>query len=98
MSRVLLAERAARIGIALGLLVGALGIWIASRPGRRPRFARLTAGGVGAALILWPLWAAAQDYLFLFSILPGLWPWLGAASGLAGLGLSALALTPERRR
>ncbi|TFL16639.1 class A beta-lactamase-related serine hydrolase [Jannaschia formosa] len=98
MSRVLLAERAARIGIALGLLVGALGIWMASRPGRRLRFARRTAGGVGAALILWPLWAAAQDYLFLFSILPGLWPWLGAASGLAGLGLSALALAPERRR
>ena len=98
MSRVLLAERAARIGIALGLLVGALGIWMTSRPGRRLRFARLTAGGVGAALILWPLWAAAQDYLFLFSILPGLWPWLGAASGLAGFGLSALALAPERQR
>lgn len=98
MSRVLLAERAARIGIALGLLVGALGIWMASRTGRRLRFARLTAGGVGAALIIWPLWATAQDYLFLFSILPGLWPWLGAASGLAGLGLSALALAPERQR
>ncbi len=98
MSRVLLAEKAARIGIAVGLVVGALAIWMASRPGRRPRVARLTAGGVGAGLILWPLWAAAQDYLFLFSILPGLWPWLGAASGIAGLGLSALALAPERRR
>jgi CubicO group peptidase (beta-lactamase class C family) len=98
MTRVLLAETAARVGIALGLLVGAFVIWIASRPGRRPWSARGMAGGVAAALILWPLWAAAQEYLFVFSILPGLWPWLGATSGLAGVGLAALALAPERRR
>jgi CubicO group peptidase (beta-lactamase class C family) len=98
MTRVLWAERAARIGIVLGPLVGAFGIWVASRPGRRPRFTRVTAGGVAATLILWPLWAASQDYLFLFSILPGFWHWLGAASGLAGLGLAALTLAPERRR
>ena len=55
-------------------------------------------GGIAALLILWPLWATAQDYLFLFSILPGLWPWLGLASGLAGAVLAALALGPERRR
>ncbi len=98
MTRVLWAERLARLGIGLGLLVGALSAWMARRPGRRAGFARVAAGGIGAAMILWPLWAAAQDYLFLFSILPGLWPWLGAASGLAGLGLAAMALAPKRRR
>lgn len=46
----------------------------------------------------WPLWAAMQDYLLLFSVLPSLWPWLAAASGLAGLSLAAVALTPERAR
>jgi len=39
-----------------------------------------------------------QEYLFVFSVLPGLWPWLGVASGLAGLCLAAVALIPERRR
>jgi CubicO group peptidase (beta-lactamase class C family) len=97
MTRVLWAERMARLGIALGLLVGAFGIWMASRPGRRARFARISAAGIAAAMILWPRWAAAQDYLFLFSILPGLWPWLGAASVLAGLGLAAMALAPGNR-
>lgn len=98
MARVIWAEAAARIGILLGLSVGTLAVWMASRSGRRSWFARVAAGGIAAALILWPLWAAAQDYLFLFSILPGLWPWLGAASGLAGLGLTALAILPERQR
>ncbi|SNT71498.1 serine hydrolase domain-containing protein [Paracoccus seriniphilus] len=98
MTRVLWAERLARLGIALGLLVATFGAWMARRPRRRPEVARIAAAGIGAAMILWPLWAAAQDYLFLFSILPGLWPWLGAASGLAGLGLAAMALAPERQR
>ncbi|MFC3119892.1 serine hydrolase [Jhaorihella thermophila] len=98
MTRVLWAETAARVAIALGLLIGAFGLWRATRPGRRPRVARVILGGVGAALILWPFWAAAQDYLFLFSILPGLWSRLGATSALAGVGLVALALSPQRRR
>jgi CubicO group peptidase (beta-lactamase class C family) len=98
MARVLWAERAARVGIAIGLLVAALGFRVALRGGRRPLVARITAAAIGTALMLWPLWAAAQAYLFLFSILPGLWPWLGAASGLAGLGLAAVALGPRRSR
>ena len=96
MARVLWAEKAARVGIALGLVVAALGLGIALRGRRRGPYTRIAAGGIAAALILWPLWAAAQDYLFLFPILPGLWPWLGVASGLAGLGLAAVALGPRR--
>ena len=98
MARVLWAERAARGAIALGFSVAALGLWGAYRGGRRSTLVRSAAGAVAAVLILWPLWAAAQDYLFLFSILPGLWPWLGAALALAGLGLLAIALTPERQK
>ncbi|MBS0123274.1 serine hydrolase domain-containing protein [Thetidibacter halocola] len=96
MARVLWAEKAARVGIALGLVVAALGLGIALRGRRGGPATRIGAGGIAAALILWPLWAAAQNYLFLFSILPGLWPWLGAASGLAGVGLAAVALGPRR--
>lgn len=92
MAHVLWAERAALVGIALSLVVAALGLGIALRDRRRAPYTRIAAGGIAAALILWPLWAVAQDYLFLFSILPGLWPWLGAASGLARLGLAAVAL------
>lgn len=98
MTRILWAEHAARTGIAAALAVATLAAWRALRGRRRGRIARIGAGALAAALILWPLWAAAQEYLFLFSILPGLWPWLGAAWGLAGLGLAALALAPERRQ
>jgi CubicO group peptidase (beta-lactamase class C family) len=98
MARVLWAETLARVAIALALASAVLSLWVAVLGGARPRVVRTCAGGIGAALILWPLWAAAQDYLFLFSILPGLWAWLGAASGLAGLGLVTLAILPERQR
>lgn len=98
MVRVLWAERAARIAIALGLVVAAFGLWRARPGARRSGLVRVGAGGIGVALVLWPLWAAVQDYLFLFSILPGLWPWLGLASSLAGAGLAAMALAPERRQ
>jgi CubicO group peptidase (beta-lactamase class C family) len=98
MTRVLWARRAAHVGIALGPLVGAFGVWMARRPGPRSGGARVAAGGLGAALVLWPLWAASRDYLFLFSILTGLWPWLGATSGLAGFGVVAFAILPARRR
>ena len=96
MSRVLWAEMGARSAIVLAVFAAAFAFWIALRGRPRVRALRLTVGGMAAALILWPLWAATQDYLFLFSILPSLWPWLAAASGLAGLGLVAVALTPER--
>jgi len=88
MTRVLLAERAAHIGIALAVAVRAL--WVACAH-RRFDVHRIAAGIAAVALMGWLLWAAAQTYMFLFSILPGLWPWLGAASGLAALGLAALA-------
>lgn len=96
MARVLQAGSAARMAIALLLAGAALALWAARRGLPRHRIVRIGAGGAAAPLIIWPFWATAQDYLFLFSILPGLWPWLGAASGLAGLGLASLALGPER--
>jgi len=98
MTRVLQASAAARIAIALGVGGAALALWVMVRGRPRRRVARIGAGGIAAGLIAWPIWAAAQDYLFLFSILPGLWTWLVAASGLAGLSLAAVALAPERGR
>lgn len=98
MSRILRAEPAARLAIAALLVLAPLAAWRAAR--RRPVSPAVRAGaaGLGAALVLWPLWAATQDYLFLFSILPALWPWLAAASALAGLALLALAgLSPRPR-
>ena len=98
MARVLQAGTAARVAIALAVTGAVLAFWIAVRGRPRPRVARIGAGGTAAVLIVWPLWAAAQDYLFLFSILPGLWPWLAVASGLTGLSLALVALAPERGR
>lgn len=97
MTRVLLAETAARITIVLALAAAVFGVRFACAR-RRPRAIRIAAGIVATVLIGWPLWAAAQTYLFLFSILPGLWPWLAGASGLAGLGLASVALMPKRNR
>ena len=97
MSRVLRAETAARGAIAAALATAALTLWLALAGGARSRIVRRCAAGIGAALILWPVWAAAQDYLFLFSILPGVWPWLGAASGLTGMAMITFALASERQ-
>lgn len=97
MTRVLLAERVAHFAIGLALAVALLALRLAYARQRSLAF-RITAGIAATTLIGWPLWAAAQTYLFLFSILPGLWPWLGGASALAGLGLASLALMPERDR
>jgi CubicO group peptidase (beta-lactamase class C family) len=98
MASVLRAEAAARIAITMGVGLGILGLWAAYRGWHRSGLARRVAGAVAAALILWPLWAMTRDYLFLFSILPGLWPGLAAASVFAGLGLAASAVAAERRR
>ena len=94
MTRVLLAEWAARATIVLLLAVAVMSVRGAARP--RPRLVRVGGGLAAALLIGWPLWAAAQDYLFMFSILPGLWPWLGAASALTGLAATAVAFAPDR--
>ncbi len=95
MTHVLLAETAARVVIVILWIVAVAAVGLVLlRDDPAKGFVRICAGGVSAALILWPLWAATQDYLFLFSILPGLWKWLGIASVAAGLGLAWTALRP----
>jgi len=98
MARVIWAETAAWLFIALALTGAALALWIALLNRPQAGIVRGSAGGVALALATWPLWAATQDYLFLFSILPGIWPWLGAASAFAGLGLATMAIMPGRPR
>ena len=98
MVRVLWAGTAARIVIGCLVAISATGLWLALRRSPRPRAVRGAAAGLALVLMLWPPWAMTQDYLFLFSILPGLWPWLGGASVLAGIGLVSLALAPGRPR
>lgn len=98
MARVLWAETAARTAIALALIAATLALWVAFRGRPRQRIVRVSAGGIAVALIVWPVWAATQDYLFLFSILPGIWPWLGAASAFAVLGLASIAMMPEQEQ
>ncbi|MGI1660946.1 serine hydrolase domain-containing protein [Palleronia sp. KMU-117] len=97
MARVLWAETAARIAIPLLVTASAIVLWIAYCAWSRPPVARIGAGLLSAPLALWPVFAATQDYLFLFSILPGLWPWLAAASCLTGFSLAVFALAPARR-
>lgn len=98
MARILWAETATRVTIAVLGSLGALALWFAILGARRTPAVRGVAGVMSVALAIWPLWAVSQDYLFLFSILPGLWPWLAASSGIAGVGLAALALGPAPRR
>lgn len=98
MARVLRAETATRIAIVVLTALAVVAVWGAFRGRSRRRIVMIGAAAVSALLILWPIWAASQDYLFLFSILPGLWAWLGTASCLAGLGLAVFALGAERRR
>ena len=98
MSRVLRAETMARTVMALLLAVTvAAGYGAASGRAVRPA-ARTLAAIAGIPLIAWPLWVATQDYVFVFSILPGLWPWLAAASGVSGLALLTLAAVAHRAR
>ena len=74
--------------LALAAIVQSLrlgiGIALGQRGWRGPAWRRTTVALSGAGLIALVLWAASQDYLFLFSILPGLAGWLGLAA--AGLG------------
>ncbi|SDI39746.1 serine hydrolase domain-containing protein [Lutimaribacter saemankumensis] len=95
MARVLWAEIIARGFIALAVAIAALSVWLAFRVKTCPAVVKVSAGIIAVPLTIWPIWAFAQDYLFLFSILPGLWPWLGAASILAGTGLVSLVLLPR---
>jgi CubicO group peptidase (beta-lactamase class C family) len=60
MSRVLWAETGARSAIVLAVFAAAFALWIALRGRPRLRALRLTVGGMAAALILWPLWAATK--------------------------------------
>ncbi|NKX45696.1 serine hydrolase domain-containing protein [Roseicyclus persicicus] len=96
MARVLWAEAAARVAIGALVALALLAAWAGLRR-RRGAGVRVLAGAAAVPLAGWGLWAAAQDYLFLFSILPGLWPWLAGASGVAALGCAAAALAPSRR-
>jgi CubicO group peptidase (beta-lactamase class C family) len=96
MARVLWAEAAARVAMAALLTVTVLTFWRVIAAGPRRRTLRIGAAVVGGILILWPILAGMQDYLFLFSILPGLWPCFAAASVLTGLSLWALASYPAR--
>ena len=96
MTRILWAETAARVAIALLLAMALLALRAVFWRWRRGPTWRGAAALAGAAGVGWPLWAQAQDYLFIFSILPGLWLWLAAASGVAGLCLAVFAIAPGR--
>lgn len=113
MSRVTLARPLA-LGV-LALLLGAAAVqagrlaagvarrerrWTPPAALRRPR--RLLQVGAGVLLLGSVAWASAQEYLFVFSILPGLTGWLGGALLAAGgvLVLSAtlpITVDPEAR-
>jgi CubicO group peptidase (beta-lactamase class C family) len=91
MSRVLWAER-----IAWGLMCLLSAMSVVALAARRRcrgnrRAVRAMAGLAALPLVGWPLWAATQDYLFLFSILPRLWPWLALVFVVAGVSLLAFA-------
>jgi CubicO group peptidase (beta-lactamase class C family) len=92
---------AAAIGLALGAGVQALRLAIAVRRGqrqlRRPGLWRGMLAIGGGGLIALVLWAAAQEYLILYSVLPGLSLWLGLATAATGLVMTLSALCPPRR-
>jgi hypothetical protein len=97
MARVLWAETVAKVAVAALLAAGVLAAWSAARGAGGGAGGAAAAGISGVVLLGWPIWAARQDYLFLFSILPGLWPLLAVASILSGLALLALAAARWRR-
>lgn len=98
MSRIHWAEPAAWVAIAVVGLGAALALLAAIRGGPRRRIVRAATGAVAAALLILTLWMVSSNYLFLFSILPGLWPWLATATGVFGLCLGAFALRSKGRQ
>lgn len=77
------------VALALGAAGQALrlgfGIGWGRRGFQRPTPARAVFALGGAGLVGAVIWAVAQDYLFLFSILPGLSGWLGVATAALGM-------------
>lgn len=92
MTRILWAEWAAQTAITILLGIGAAAIFFAFRPGSLPRLLDVPIGLVASGLIAFPVWASLQDYLFVFSILPSLWPWLAVAMTSAGVSLAVFVL------
>lgn len=88
-----------------------LALWLATRVWRhlergRRRFApalllrrpiQLAQGATGGALLGGLLWAAAQEYLYISSVLPRSAVWLGAALATLALVLVGSGLLPPRR-
>ena len=70
--------------LLLGLVTGAQALRLIRRPVRPALGHRVATGGAGVIVLAGVGWAAVQDYLFLFSILPGQVGWLGAATGAFG--------------
>lgn len=111
MSRVTLAGPMAWVLIALlalGATVQALRLGLGVAAGRRRWVGRgnrsltrsrravcIVQASLGMAAAGLVVWAASQDYLFLFSILPGVVGWLGGALLFAGAVSLASALLPE---
>lgn len=85
--------------LALAAIVQSLrlgiGIALGQRGWRGPTLLRAILALSGAGLIALVLWAALQDYLFLFSILPGLAGWLGLAAAALGAVMVLSAFLPR---
>jgi CubicO group peptidase (beta-lactamase class C family) len=85
--------------LTLAAIVQAMRLGIGISSGQRrwtwPTPWRAAAALSGAGLIALALWASAQDYLFLFSILPGLAGWLGLATAALGAVMVLSAFLPR---
>ncbi len=100
MALVTWARLAAWVAVALLAAIAALVLSRLAAPRGHP-WARAGEAVAGLGLIGAVAWASAQDYLFLFSILPGMMGWLAAASLSTGAALLASAVVrpmPTRRR
>lgn len=100
MALVTWARPAAWVAVALLAAIAAFVLSRLAAPRGHP-WARAGEAVAGLGLIGAVAWASAQDYLFLFSILPGMMGWLAAASLSTGAALLASAVVrpmPTRRR